>query len=1604
MTQANAGVSVPINFYADPRALSNLQRTLASRNININAKLQDNGDVDRISAKLKALNGSKISFSMDIKNPASIQQLNTILNQFNRLQSSSAAVTTALTKQGNAARKAGEDVLSFGQAMGFSTNRLVRYLIPATTIFLLSKAFREAKDVIVEVNADINKLSQILDGNTTKSRKVAEEVLNVASKYGTSVKDIFKVTNALAQAGDAFSGDNLTKTVEAIAKTPLLATFGSLEETTKGVITALSQFNLTGNETARVLDVANELSKKFAVESKDLLEAFQAGGKSFQLKGGTFEEFMAFVSAAKQLTGLSSSTIGTGFNTIFERLFRPESIRFLDELTGGKIRDAKGNIKDITSILLEAGKAFGTLSKEQKSFVVNQLAGDRQGKLLAPILDSASRGKDGVVAKNLEALKHTFGSVNKDAEIGLQRLDTLLQKLETEFHKVFVGFSQNKDFVDFIGSVTKGMISMLEVTQKLSPAIVPLFKVLTGALAVKAFTILPQYLQGLGISSPGRLVDAARRGNLPESLTRRGAFLAGGLRTSLFREGFEANLDEAKQRRLSLFQSTGFLRGSLPDFIDAQRTAIDHRNAQSGIRIEDVAGVLRGKIAKNKILAPFIGSGLNDLSGLGFVEKFNSLISNPSTLGLSHLFLSGVIKKPSDITNEGVSVLNQALTSGASVSKRTSGIRTKNAQVGVDSSARATQALINNIIVQQRDLETFSPQEIASAEKDLDIFNRGVITRQKRLASLPGLKRNRQLRDLGRGAIRFGTAALPFAIPALSEGIGRRFTDESEVNLGSGATAESIIRQSEDNRRQRIFGSALTGFSTGATFGAALGGGIPGVLVGGTIGGIGGALNEFITGTKGATEALLKFASTADSFDEFARRFKDIDLITEESKFVATGTSAGVGAPGGHFVSIKRNKTLEEALNTPGFDSSLNSTRQFVQRSFRERIIKGETINQITASVQKDIEDKVGKDKASLLIQGLNGSSSFKKTNASIIGKEGLTGSNIELKHSIDAQRAYEDSIKKTTEQVTRAIDVIDAYNRSLQKQSFGLDDQLSKIQNLGGGRGLSQGAIGNILQSFEDSVRTGAGASKISSSALGLLPNNIVQDLSSFGDVAKRVESFSKVLLPSFESGGRFENKLNTPEFEHFAKGKLDEALGGTKGPLAELVKSNLGKILENDRESGLRGKGLKPFVDTLLGGKNDIELKAREALGIALQNLNKKVEVVNETYGKQKSIMDQFNEILSTKINNKISGIGLQESLGLSKEGAAAQSLSILGSLSPVNLKAGALINATNKVNSFSDQDKVKNEEAYLEAVAQKNRLENIANQELGKLNIALVATQNAFGKMVAVIADEERKLQTKGSLSINDVFKTQIGLGINNQLGFGKFNGIDNLGQASQKFSKAELTSQANNLANLPDEIFQRIIESLKNIGQDDQANLLTQLRGAGRSSFFGGNTSDAISGILDKISKAEELRKNVENLQNQQVQYLSDIARNTAGMFTALTGVAVPTASSPNSATKAINALPRNITTTGDTSKEVDRAVSAIQELKTTLEGLGSAIIEVNGQIEFTGIDNIKEASIAKNAVAGLINTLLDTFDGSSPAEADIKAKLLKAKAIMESEGD
>lgn len=425
-------------------------------------------------------------------------------------------VTRAVGQINNALNSSTRNAISFADAVALKGKGFAAYAVASAAIVRLSESFSKATRDAIRFDLEMSKIAQTVELSNEKVKQHSASIQEMAVRYGLSGAKIAETIRVLAQAG--FSFQEAKKGADALASTTLLASFESIADTTDGLISIMKQFNLTMADSEKVLGLLNVISKKYAVESGDLVEAVRKAGGTFATAGGDLKELLTLFTVVRDTTRESAETIATGFRTIFARLSRPKTIQYFQEL-GIELADITGKLKSPEQAVLalqqgldKLGITAGTVKFAE---VVEEIGGIRQASRVIPLLTQAKK-----LAQVSADAGGAISSLNDDISKSQDTLYYKIVRLQQAFSRMVSEVIDTKSFkvlTDVMFSLANSFIDVARSLKDLLPLLLGLGALKVGGALRRNVTA--SGLRGFFFNKGGPVPGSGNSDTVPAMLT-----------------------------------------------------------------------------------------------------------------------------------------------------------------------------------------------------------------------------------------------------------------------------------------------------------------------------------------------------------------------------------------------------------------------------------------------------------------------------------------------------------------------------------------------------------------------------------------------------------------------------------------------------------------------------------------------------------------------------------------------------------------------------------------------------------------------------------------------------------------------------------------------------------------------------------------------------------------------------------------------------------------------------------------------------------------------------------------------------------------------------
>ena len=329
----------------------------------------------------------------------------------------------------------------------------------ATAIFYgLVRALRSVVDITKEVETRITELKKVMSSATTNFQEMEDAAFDMARGLGASINDVLDTMVIFGRQGlRQAEVIRMTRTSLLAANVTTLKAAGAAESLTA----AVRQFNMSYSDSGKILDVWTNVASKNAVTAKQLAEAVALGGVAARTAGVNFEEYTAITSALAEATRQAGSTLGRSLRMIFTRMYRPESLRALQEINIA-VKEGVGTYRSAWDILSDLAKIWSRLTRSQQIHIASTMVGRRRYNDLVVILENWSR-----VLKALREAQTSAGAAE------LKNIK-YMQTYEKQLSRLMASFEQLK--------VTIGKAGLLDILRGLSEMLRRAVPSLTGSI------------------------------------------------------------------------------------------------------------------------------------------------------------------------------------------------------------------------------------------------------------------------------------------------------------------------------------------------------------------------------------------------------------------------------------------------------------------------------------------------------------------------------------------------------------------------------------------------------------------------------------------------------------------------------------------------------------------------------------------------------------------------------------------------------------------------------------------------------------------------------------------------------------------------------------------------------------------------------------------------------------------------------------------------------------------------------------------------------------------------------------------------------------------
>lgn len=358
-----------------------------------------------------------------------------------------------------------KSTMSFTDQMVEGGKKMLIWGTVGTLIYGSKRALEDAVQAVKELDDALLELRKVTDLTDTQLEGFVGTANDLGKTLNATATEVTQVTSDFARMGFSVS-ESLDLAEQALVLTKIGDGIKDVSDSSTALISILKGFNLEASESARIVNVLNEVSNNFAVSTSDIVQGMTRVSAVLAQSGTTLEESVGLFTSVFEVLQ-SSERSASGLVTISSRLQRiKEDVEDVDGLTtnlgkafkeyaGIDLQKPNGEIKSTYEIITETAKVWDTLSQEAQGYIAFLASGTRQSKTWNSLMSNSNTIIDATASG-----MNSAGSATEEFNKYLDSMQGKLDEMSATWNRIALDFISS-DFVnimlDFANATSKAV-------------------------------------------------------------------------------------------------------------------------------------------------------------------------------------------------------------------------------------------------------------------------------------------------------------------------------------------------------------------------------------------------------------------------------------------------------------------------------------------------------------------------------------------------------------------------------------------------------------------------------------------------------------------------------------------------------------------------------------------------------------------------------------------------------------------------------------------------------------------------------------------------------------------------------------------------------------------------------------------------------------------------------------------------------------------------------------------------------------------------------------------------------------------------------------------
>lgn len=363
---------------------------------------------------------------------------------------------------------------SFIDTFGKGAKKFFEWTISSGAVMKAVYTIRNMYNEVIALDTALVDLRKTTDATSGQLEDFYYTSNDTAKQLGVTTREVVQAAAAWSRLG--YSIKDAQKMSENSAIMASVSPGMNIEKATDGLVSAMKAFKIEADDALDgIISKINIIGNTQAVDNSDIIDILTRSSSAMAEANNTLEDTIALGTAATEITR-DADSVGTALKTVSMRIrgYDEETEEYSEDLA-----DISGTIADLTKtasspggislftdetrteykstrqILQDISEIYDELSDKEQAGLLKALAGQRQGQIVAAILNNFD-----AVTDSLNSMANAEGNAMREMEIIYDSLEYKMNRLKetgTGIAQNLFGREEMKGIIDLLTALASAL-------------------------------------------------------------------------------------------------------------------------------------------------------------------------------------------------------------------------------------------------------------------------------------------------------------------------------------------------------------------------------------------------------------------------------------------------------------------------------------------------------------------------------------------------------------------------------------------------------------------------------------------------------------------------------------------------------------------------------------------------------------------------------------------------------------------------------------------------------------------------------------------------------------------------------------------------------------------------------------------------------------------------------------------------------------------------------------------------------------------------------------------------------------------------------------------